>query len=585
MSPQEEIDAKVPRAIEILDAWQAGGEPAERKLHLVYWSPADREPMPEARERLTSILEDIRDFYAGEMKRIGFGPRTIRLDYADDSLLRIHFVKGRKPYAEYAVGSGGEIRSECLPTLRAAGIDPDKETLVIFCNMSNWDPETSRISQNSPYYAGGTHRGGNAWQVDSPILELDSLAKKEPKVHDGQYGHISIGRYNSIFIGGICHELGHALGLPHNRERADEGEAFGTALMGSGNRSYGEDRRGEGRGSFLTLAHALRLASHPMFSGSVKGFEQPPNAEVTELSVEPRGGSFRVSGRVTADPPAYAVVGYMDPAGGGDYDATTCTAIPDAEGRFRLEANGLLPGEGQQFRIVVVQANGASSTYVGSNSRWSIPYAVAKDGTADLSLHLARTRLKPLVAGVNANDRDGVGAALQTLRGGQAPSRLLDVAAALAGTLGDGDKPPAAAAEGSRIALSACRPTEARVGWGRPAYDRLPGDDPLVIAGGRLVAHSIYAHAPAAHRWDLGGKWNSLAGSAGLPDGHAGGSCSFRIVGDGRELWRSGKLQPGRPAAFSVDVAGGGELELIVDDAGDGNRSDWGMWFDPVLER
>ena len=87
MTPEEEIARKVPAALEILNAWQGEGEKAERKLHLVYWSPADREPAPAARERLTAILEDIRDFYAREMKRLGFGPRTIGLDYAEDGLL------------------------------------------------------------------------------------------------------------------------------------------------------------------------------------------------------------------------------------------------------------------------------------------------------------------------------------------------------------------------------------------------------------------------------------------------------------------------------------------------------------------
>ncbi len=74
-------------------------------------------------------------------------------------------------------------------------------------------------------------------------------------------------------------------------------------------------------------------------------------------------------------------------------------------------------------------------------------------------------------------------------------------------------------------------------------------------------------------------------GQAGLPDTSGGGTCGFRIVGDGRELWRSTKLDPGKPAAFSVDVSGVKELELRVDDGGDGNRTDWGMWFEPVLRR
>ncbi|MCW1914667.1 hypothetical protein OJ996_13855 [Luteolibacter sp. GHJ8] len=208
-SPQAEIASKVPQAKTILDAWQgADAKRAEKKVHIVYWTPSDRDPAPRYEERLGTIMQDIRDFYAREMKRLGFGPMTIRLDYGDSGKMKVHVVKSRKPYSAFDVQSGSEIRSECLGTLRAAGIDPEKETIVIFCNMSNWDPAKSTITQNSPYYAGGSNRQGTAWQVDSPILELDSLAKKEPRVKDGQYGDISIGRYNSIFIGGICHSSG-----------------------------------------------------------------------------------------------------------------------------------------------------------------------------------------------------------------------------------------------------------------------------------------------------------------------------------------------------------------------------------------
>lgn len=185
----QEIAPKVAAAKAILDAWQTENpERAERKLHLILWTPKDREPAPLYRERLTAIMKDIQKFYAKEMQRIGFGPLTIRLDESADQLLKIHVVKGRKPYRAYAGESGAEIRTECQPTLTAAGIDAEKETIVIFCNMANWNPEKRTISQNSPYYAGGSHRSGTAWQVDSPILNLDFLAEKGQNVRDGQYG-------------------------------------------------------------------------------------------------------------------------------------------------------------------------------------------------------------------------------------------------------------------------------------------------------------------------------------------------------------------------------------------------------------
>lgn len=584
--PQEDIAAKVPAAKAILDTWQVKDPVrAEKKVHIVYWTPADREPAPRYRERLGAILEDIRDFYAKEMKRLGFGPRTIRLDYADDGKMQVHVVKGHQPYAKYDVQSGGPIRNECLATLRAAGIDPEKETIVIFCNMSNWDAEKSTISQNSPYYAGGSNRQGTAWQVDSPILELDSLAKKEPRVKDGQYGDISIGRYSSIFIGGICHELGHALGLPHNMQRPDEQAAFGTALMGSGNRSYGENLRGEGKGSFLTLAHGLKLASHPIFCGSVKGIDQPANAVLKNVSLTNQRKSFTYSATVTADPPPYAVLGYMDPEGGGDYDATTCTAIPDSSGNFTLTADALATGKAGVFRVVVLQANGAASSFAGASTPFTYPYLVAKDGTVDLAASQASLQLAPLLEAVAKRDAAATASALAAVEAAKPEPLVSEAAKVRAATL---SAQPAASPDqetGAVCRLAEARPSSATVGWGRPAYNILPESQVLFSCGSRLFARGIYAHAPAKHIWQLGGKWQTFSGHAGLPDALDGGSCVFIVKADGRELWRSRKTEPGTLRSFNLKVEGVNALELVVDDAGDGNRSDWGCWFDPELGR
>jgi hypothetical protein len=48
---------------------------------------------------------------------------------------------------------------------------------------------------------------------------------------------------------------------------------------------------------------------------------------------------------------------------------------------------------------------------------------------------------------------------------------------------------------------------------------------------------------------------------------------------------QTGALKPGRTQAFSIDLAGACELELLTEDAGDTNRSDWGFWLGVYLER
>ncbi len=579
-----ELAPKVSAARAILDGWQAKDpEKAQRKLHVVYWTPQDREPAPQYRERLSKILEDVRSFYAREMERLGFGPRTIQFDHASDGLIQIHLVHGLQPYAKYDVKSGSEIRGECLSVLRQAGINPARETIVIFCNMSNWEAGARRISQNSPYYASGTPMSGTAWQVDSPILNLDGLADTGSQVQDGQYGHISLGRYNSIFIGGIAHELGHSLTLPHCRARDDEHAAFGTSLMGSGNRTYGEEKRHEGPGTFLTLGEGMRLASHPIFCGSIKGTTLPPSVKPANLKIEAHGQGFVVSGTALADPPVYGIVAYMDPEGGDDYDSTTCTAVPAADGHFVLDCQALRPGKAGELRLTFLQANGVPSGPL-SSTPFRYPYAVAADGTVDLGAAHAKLILAPLVEALNAGRRDEVQQLLKSpaIAG---DSQLRASAERLLGTLTPKLRAPSELpSEYKSVPLADLSAVQEKVGYGRPLRDRLPAPEGPLLSGGKLFLHGLFAHAESTYEWQLDGTWKTLAGSAGIAH-VASGSVQAVIEGDGKILWQSKTLKNGAATPFSVNLEGVKSLVLKMTDAGDGTRSDWGVWLEPTLAR
>lgn len=552
--PVAEIATKGPQARAILDAWHAEDpEPAERMLHMVLWTPADRDPAPRCRERLSAIMRDIQQYYAREMDRLGFGPRSIQLDEAEDGLLRIHVVRGDSPYADYDVQSGARIRRDSLPVLAAAGIDADRETVVIFCNMSNWDEETRTIAQNSPYYAGGSHRSGTAWQVDSPILDVAQLANRGDNVRDGQYGNISLGRYNSIFIGGVAHELGHALGLPHNMERQDERAAFGTALMGIGNRTYGEELRGEGKGSFITLAHGLRLASHPMFSGSIKGMELAPNATPQNLRIEADGKGIRVTGTVRADPPVYAVVAYMDPAGHSDYNATTATAVPDADGAFMLECHALIPGSPGELRLTFLQAHGAASGIM-SSTPYRFSYSVDENGNVDLGSTPDRLALAPLVNKLAQSPPDLTAArawAAGDFYGKN--SRTKSVAERLIASYQPREP---TAASGAALALSDLAPSRSRVGWGAALRDRVPEPPFMLLSGRELFAHGIYAHAPATHEWQLGANGAPSPARPGLPmeEMAACDSASKAMAtSSGSRTWSAKATAPSRSRSHSME--------------------------------
>jgi hypothetical protein len=373
--------------------------------------------------------------------------------------------------------------------------------------------------------------------------------------------------------------------MPHNMERKDQRALWGTALMGSGNRTYGEQLRGEGNGSFLSLDEAMRLASHPIFCGSVKGFGGKANAKLEDIKLEPKGKSFTFSARVVAaDPPVYGIIGYTDPEGGGDYDATTYTAVPDKDGRFTLDCNDLALGKAGSLRIVMLQANGAKNSDATPSAQLNFPYFVNRDGSVDLTAVLARQQLSALVKAVIEGRDAAAQAEISHLESEKAEPRLLEVARVLSATTHAKPGPCPAQAEGDHCALSDAATKEARVGFGTPVANRLPEGDPLLMAGNRLFARGLYAHAPAHHVWELGGKWSRLTGTAGVAQGHAG-SVVFSVTADGRELWHSKLLKEGETATYDVPLKDAQQLELNVSDGGDGNSSDWGLWLEPTLTR
>jgi len=343
----------------------------DKPLRVIYFHAKDRKPLKNHLERWDGILSDIQNFFRTEMKKLGYGEVTVSLE-KENGKLKLHEIRGKEEDKAYNYKSGSKIRGEVFEALRAKGLDPDRETLLIVCGLSK--TEDKKVTIYSPYYGmGADHNRGICFSADMEWLSVDGLRPDPDKItlqvkeHRG-YEPFTLNRFNTVYIGGTIHELGHGLSLPHNLATKKEA-VRGTALMGAGNYTYRKEWRNQGKGSFLTHSSALRLLVHPLFNGESTKTTEAPNLKFRELKVAHFEKQIHIVGKIESGIPAIAMIAYNDRENKGqrgymvnnNYDATSWTSVISPDKEFKINIADLRSGN-HQIRLVAVHANGAVTT-------------------------------------------------------------------------------------------------------------------------------------------------------------------------------------------------------------------------------
>jgi hypothetical protein len=555
-----------------------GSEPTEKPvLRVVYFTPNDREPIPGYVERLDKVLEHIREFYRDGMAAAGYGERTFDLDRNEDGSLRVFIVRGEHPTEKYGRQSGWVVQQECRKSLAKAGVDLQQETAVILNPLLLW--EGDKAVEHGPYAGGGNHLTGFAWAYDDAMLDPDQLSSKE----SGGYFHrpCSIGKFNSHYIGGIAHEMGHGFGLPHVcQKKADR--ARGTALMGAGNHTWGREQRGEGTGTFLTAASAMQLSQHRLFAERLDQPRRRATCRLDQFDAKWQDGRLTLSGRLIADPPAHGLIVFNDNhARPSDYDAVGWTANVAEDGTFSIDVEELGPGK-FQLRLMTCHVG-------GQKSRFAVDYMVDAQGNLDPGVFHG-LMLAEAARAYSSGDRRRAQAIADSVREKNSPESNAGRKARHMLRLFEKKKlvaPSNVPNFKKSVALTDLEFDEQSVGWLRPLRDQVPvegGGGCFLEVDGQFFEERLYAHAPSRYAVEIGGKWKRLTGSFGLQDGHPG-SVVFVVRGDGKELFRSERVSDQKMRSLDIGVLDIDVLELIVENAGDGNGGDWGVWLGPQLKR
>lgn len=549
-----------------------------RPVRVVYFVPTDRTPEPDRVERLDRVMTEVQRFLREGLESQGHGARTLPLERDKRGRLQLHLVQARGPQRNYGRNSAGLVRREVKEALARQGLDIDRETIIIFQLLLDW--RGAEAVEIGPYVGSGDTRNGTAWVYDDPKLDPRLLASREP---GGYYhGPCSLGQFNTHYLGGVIHELGHALGLPHERERDGEQATRGHSLMGSGNHTYGQELRGEGRGTFLTAAAALPLAYHPLFTGRPPA-ATPARIDLTELAATAAPGQLTLTGQLSGSLPLVGLVAYWDPLDRpGDYDAVGWTCPVDADGRFELTLRDLRRGD-HELRLRAIGESGESRYF-------AFPVTVGEDGRPGVSALSVSPLVTEALAAFRARQSEPLA---RLLAQGEQQTRRNETALRQIRHLQRLLDPPAVSPldqipdQRQRLPVSQVAFRSSAVGWGHPQRDQVPveGDaGPWLRVGGQVYESGLYAHAPARYELPVERRWKTLRSQYGLQDGHAG-SVVFVVRGDDRELFRSPLVRDTRPRTLEIDIAEVNSLELIVEDGGDDRHRDWGVWLEPELRR
>lgn len=281
-------------------------------LNVIYFVPADKVPNENYHQRLSEIMLDGQAFFLKYMKHWGYGNKTFGL-LKDDSKKRvkIHVINGTKPASAYPYeGGGNEMRKEIDAYFSENPSEKSSEHFLVISAV-NQAVTGGANPADVPFYGIGRY----AYALDYPGMSIDDLGK------DGVAGSEA-----TKWIGGLLHEMGHGLNLPHCKEKVSEASDpnLGTSLMGSGNYTYGNSP------TCLTHSSAAYLNNCQVFAESQGNFYGPVSSSISSIQANFENGSIKISGTFESDVPVSDLTFSNRPeSDAGGYQAVKWVEKPD----------------------------------------------------------------------------------------------------------------------------------------------------------------------------------------------------------------------------------------------------------------
>ena len=322
-----------------------------RNLNIVYFAPADLSPYADYERRLSEIMLAGQKYFADQMNLNGFGSKTFGL-LKDEANTRVKIVtiRGKLSRDNYKKETYNTILQEINAYFTANPSEKTSDhTLIILPALYLNSNSTLPIDGVNPFFGVGK----SCFALDFPNFD---------------YKHFGTDNFEfTKWYGGLFHELGHGLNLPHNRAKQSEISSKGTALMGAGNYTLGKSP------TFLTAADCAVLSVNQIFNSDSKTYYSSVEAGITSIdaSYNSASASINVSGKFNSIAPVNHILYFNDPetvsdinaGGNNDYNAITWTSKPIGNNEFKIDfplsdfidkADGI----NYELRVKLVHENG-----------------------------------------------------------------------------------------------------------------------------------------------------------------------------------------------------------------------------------
>jgi hypothetical protein len=206
--------------------------PPGNQIRLVYFVASDREPAPSYEPKIRQIMSLVVELIHDDLRSKGYRPKLLAFESRDGQPV-VHLLRGTKPAAEYHANWDSEPQAQMTrihaEILKSFG-DPDRHLTVVFAETYDPGPAQEAWAGHIARGVAEPPEGGlavySSWILKDDFSALDRTEQRKlffdrtpingRKAFGSRVSNSPRYEFVEDAFGAVLHELGHALGLPHD---------------------------------------------------------------------------------------------------------------------------------------------------------------------------------------------------------------------------------------------------------------------------------------------------------------------------------------------------------------------------------